>query len=53
MTAPHMAHGAKPPGSFLTTPCFLPIQRLRLQPLAKCTFAASGVDFLGHRMDAA
>ncbi len=33
MTAPHLDHGAKPPGSFLSTPCFLPIKRPRLWPL--------------------
>jgi hypothetical protein len=32
MTAPHMEHGAKPPGSFLSTPCFLPIKCPGLQP---------------------
>ncbi len=32
--APHMEHGAKPPGSFLPTPCFRPIKRLRLRALA-------------------
>ncbi len=34
MTASYIEHGAKPPGSFLSTPCFLPIKRLRLRPLA-------------------
>jgi hypothetical protein len=33
MTAPHMEHRDKPPGSFLSTPCFLPIKCLRLRPL--------------------
>ncbi len=33
MTVSQMEHGAKPPGSFLSTPCFLPIKRLRLRPL--------------------
>jgi hypothetical protein len=31
MTAPHMKQGAKPPGSFLPTPCFLTTKRLRLR----------------------
>jgi hypothetical protein len=33
MTAPHMEHGAKPPGSFLPTPCFRPIKHLKLRAL--------------------
>jgi hypothetical protein len=28
-----MEHGAKPPGSFLPTPCFRPIKHLRLRAL--------------------
>ncbi len=31
MTAPSMEHGAKPPVSFLPTPCVLPMNRLRLR----------------------
>ncbi len=31
MTALSMEHGAKPPVSFLPTPCFLPMNRLRLR----------------------
>ncbi len=37
MTATHMEQGAKPPGSFLSTPCFLPIKRLRLRALGNCS----------------
>jgi hypothetical protein len=40
MTAPSMEHGAKPPVSFLPTPCFLPMNRLRLRALdvISCSF---------------
>jgi hypothetical protein len=53
MTAPHMEHGAKPPGSFLSTPpCFLPIKRLRLQPLGYGHYNSKWMSMCGESDEA-